>query len=217
MRKAPTITTRAFIQQLKSLQADACFNPYTDHCAVYDRYDAPQRRTTLLRRVLHQAQKQPLDALWLARDLGYRGGRRTGLPLTDDNHIAAHLQRWGLAAPKLRPTKGKPQAERTATVIWRQLANIDATVFFWNVFPLHPHQSGQPFSNRQHTAPERQQGEALLLQLIKLLKPRHIVAIGNDAMASAQRVASGHTLYQARHPSYGGQTQFEREISNLYG
>ena len=49
-----------------------------------------------------------LDAIWVGRDLGYRGGRRTGLALTDDVYFADHLERWGLDVQ--RPTYGKPVA-----------------------------------------------------------------------------------------------------------
>jgi hypothetical protein len=41
------------------------------------------------------------------------------------------------------------------------------------------------------------------------------VALGGDAARSAQRIAPGLTM-QVRHPSYGGQTQFLSQMSDLY-
>ena len=67
------------------------------------------------------------NSIWIARDLGYRGGRRTGLALTDDVHISAHAKRWDVSVE--RPTKGAPIAERTAAVIATVLQEIDAPVF----------------------------------------------------------------------------------------
>ena len=135
--------------------------------------------------------------------------------LTDDIHIEKHSKRWGFTATQ--PTIGAAVAERTAAVIWRMLDQIDAKIFLWNVFPLHPHESGDPFTNRQHNARERQAGEEVLRDLVALLNPSRIVAIGNDAAAAADRVLSATPVVRVRHPSYGGQTQFIRQITDLYG
>ena len=156
--------------------------------------------------MLQSATKTEIDAIWIGRDLGYRGGRRTGLALTDDVHIHAHAERWGVSVE--RPTKGKAVAERTAAVIWRILSQIECSIFLWNVFPLHPHVSHEPFSNRSHNSRERRAGEEVLFQLMPLLKPRRLIAIGNDAALTACRLADRHEVAQVRHPSYGGQAKF---------
>jgi hypothetical protein len=205
-----------FVEAVASLQFENCFNPYADRCEVHDRRDAPKRRMAVLSDVLHSATQEPVDAIWIGRDLGYRGGRRTGLALTDDIHIGQHTKRWDLEPDDARPTKGGAIAERTAAVIWGMLDNIDARIFLWNVFPLHPHEAGDPFTNRQHNAVERRAGEELLRMLINLLRPSRIVAIGNDAAAAAQRITDAIPVICVRHPSYGGQTQFQRQISDLY-
>lgn len=136
------------------------------------------------------------------------------MALTDDVHIEQHARRWNLVAS--RPTTGVAMAERTAAVIWSMLDRIDARVFLWNVFPLHPHEPNAPFTNRQHNAAERAAGEAVLATLVSLIRPRRIVAIGNDAAAAAARITSQVPVVCVRHPSYGGQTQFLRQISALH-
>ena len=205
-----------FVEAVASLQFEDCFNPYSDRCEVHDRNDAPQRRSATLSAILHRAAESPVDAIWIGRDLGYRGGRRTGLALTDDVHMSQHAKRWNLDLIAERPTMGNAVAERTATVIWGMLKHINARIFLWNVFPLHPHESGDPFTNRQHNAHERRSGEELLQQLIALLKPSRIVAIGNDAAAAAHRITDAVSVICVRHPSYGGQAQFQSQISELY-
>jgi uracil-DNA glycosylase len=107
-------------------------------------------------------------------------------------------------------------AERTAAVIWSILAMVPAAVFLWNVFPLHPHEPGDPFSNRSHRPHERAVGEALLAELVAILRPRRLVAIGNDAAKVAFRLAAITEAVQVRHPSYGGQSDFVRQVRCLY-
>lgn len=206
-----------FVDAVASLHFEDCFNPYSDRCEVHDRRDAPRRRAATLSAMVHRAAKEPVDAIWIGRDLGYRGGRRTGLALTDDVHMAQHAMRWNIAQMPERPTVGGAVAERTAAVVWGMLENIEARIFLWNVFPLHPHESGDPFTNRQHNARERRAGEEILKQLIVLLRPARIVAIGNDAAAAVNRITESVPVVCVRHPSYGGQTQFQRQISELYG
>ena len=204
-----------FVKAVASLRFEHTFNPYIDRCDVHDRHDAPQRRSRALSAVIEQALQTPVDAIWIGRDLGYRGGRRTGLALTDDVHVARHAQRWNVQAE--RQTKGEAVAERTAAVIWGMLDQIDDAVFLWNVFPLHPHEAGSPFTNRQHNARERQAGEEILGMLVALLQPRRLIAVGNDAFGAATRVACKCPVTLVRHPSYGGQRQFERQVTELYG
>ena len=202
------------VEALGALDFENTFNPYSNRCAVHDLVDAPRRRSESLHAMLEAAAECEIDSIWIGRDLGYRGGRRTGLALTDDVHLYAHAQRWGVSVE--RPTKGEAVAERTAAVIWRILSHIKAPVFLWNVFPLHPHEPGDPFSNRSHNSRERRAGEELLFQLILLLKPRRLIAIGNEAALTAYRLADHHEVINVRHPSYGGQTQFLTQVRELY-
>lgn len=106
--------------------------------------------------------------------------------------------------------------ERTAAVIWNTLLQVPERVFLWNVFPLHPHEPGEPFSNRSHRPHERSVGEELLVELIAMLRPRRLVAIGNDAAKTAFKLAGIAEVIRVRHPSYGGQRDFVRQIQCLY-
>jgi hypothetical protein len=208
------MTPSHFVESLGALVFENAFNPYSNRCPVHDLDDAPKRRSNTLQGMLEVATTSEIDALWIRRDLGYRGGRRTGLALTDDVHLYAHAKRWGVSVK--RPTRGEVVAERTAAVIWNILSRIEASVFLWNVFPLHPHECGDPFSNRPHNSHERRVGEEILFQLMLLLKPRRLIAIGSNAAKTASHLADNHQVVQVRHPSYGGRVQFLKQIKELY-
>ncbi len=209
------MTPLQFVNALAAVQLEHVFNPYSDRCDVHDVTNAPALRGKVLLELLEAATALQIDALWIGRDLGYRGGRRTGLALTDDVHLDVHATRWQVSVR--RPTRGSVIAERTAAVIWGVLAAISAPVFLWNVFPFHPHEPDAPFTNRAHTSSERRIGEEFLVDLIGLLRPRRLVAIGNDAAACATRVANGVEVVHVRHPSYGGQQDFLEQIAHAYG
>jgi hypothetical protein len=203
-----------FVECIALLKFDAVFNPYAEVCDRYDRANAPAIRRRNLKTVLAAAMNCGVDSMWIARDLGYRGGRRTGLALTDDIHLAAHADLFG-SAPLVRATKGSPVAERTATVIWTALKDLQRPVFLWNVFPLHAHEPRDPMSNRCHSRQERQACRPLLIWLLHTLRPKSVIAIGRDAHLALSDL--GIPAWPVRHPSYGGQSEFEIGIRRIYG
>jgi hypothetical protein len=203
-----------FVADLAALKFKYVFNPYAEACDVHDTKDAPAIRRRNLSIVLDAALTIGVDSIWIARDLGYRGGRRTGLALTDDVHLAAHASLFDL--PSLdRATRGPVMGERTARVIWQALSAMQRPVFLWNVFPLHPFECGDPMSNRCHTRTERQACRPLLMCLLGMLQPRSVLAIGRDAELALADL--GVPALKVRHPSYGGQSEFLEGVFTHYG
>lgn len=208
------MTPKHFVTQLAEFGAPSVFNPWGQHCSVHDRQDAAEKRRDNLIRMLEAILDARAETIWIARDLGYRGGRRTGVPLTDEIHLDhAGALMGGISFE--RATQGPVVAERTAAIIWRVLAQIDQPVMLWNVFPFHPHEADDPLSNRCHTRSERLATWSLLQSLIKMLRPRQIVAIGRDAQMALGEI--GIPTRAARHPSYGGQSEFMATMYALYG
>ena len=202
-----------FVNALAAVQLPSVFNPYRDRCMVHDHVDAATRRRRNLESFITAALTHRVDTIWVARDLGYRGGRRTGIPLTDEIHLDRISSLLGGISME-RATHGPAFAERTASVVWEALSQINQPVVLWNIFPLHPHTPNNPFSNRAHTIEERNATSFFLPALVEIIKPKQIVAIGRDAQKSLRNMDI-HVV-NIRHPSYGGQREFMIGLSDLH-
>lgn len=208
------MTPTSFVKALANLSFDNVFNPYADTCPIHDRADAPASRRSNLRTYLAASAEIGVDTIWMGRDLGYRGGRRTGLALTDEYHLSEMAKVYPGCTSR-QATRGPAVAERTAAEIWGVLKTINTPPLLWNVFPFHPHEPQNPFTNRRFTARELGAVSELNNALIKWLKVRRIVAIGQDAATYA--AAFGVEVVTIRHPSYGGVKDFRAGMSRLYG
>lgn len=198
------MTPSKFVSELSGFRFPRVFNPYADICHLVDRFDAVSIRCANLETYLQSLQGN-CQIMWVGRDLGYRGGRRTGLALTDEGNLENARAAYP-GAVALKATLGPDVAERTAAIIWRVIRLLTAPPLLWNVFPFHPHDEGNMLSNRCHTAAERAATRALLDELINWAKPKSIVAIGGDAARALDSMGIAHVY--VRHPSYGGMNEF---------
>ena len=201
------------VDSLASIRMLNVFNPYVDTCRVHDQPNAPTSRRANLLAFLKAAQELGVDTIWMGRDLGYRGGRRTGLALTDERHLPAMSKIYG-GQGATQATIGPPMGERTAAEIWTILRQLPSLPFLWNVFPFHPYEPGKPFSNRKFTASELTAVHSINKALIAELGIRRIVAIGQDAAHYSANL--GVEVFAVRHPSYGGLKDFRQGIHRLY-
>ena len=211
----PERVAKQFVEELSAISLPNVFNPYSAVCEHSDQEQAPAIRRSNLEQALCSALKLEVKSIWIAQDLGYRGGRRTGLALTDEAHLHEHGRMLKIATSLKKATHGPLVSERTATTIWHALRTIDQPVFLWNVFPLHPHLPADPFSNRCHKSAERSVGLHFLDLLLDALKPSIVVTIGEKATGAVATCEP--TAFAVRHPSYGGQTDFLNMIGNIYG
>lgn len=201
-----------YINKLTKIKLDSVFNPYTDVCKLMDRKDAHEIRKNNLLSYLNSMNGKA-SSIWFGRDLGYRGGRRTGLALTDEFHLH-DFKKLYKDISVTKATVGEPMSERTASIIWKMLSQISDPPFLWNIFPFHPHAPDNPMTNRNHTAAERRECLHLTTELIEWLQPDNIIAIGNDSYNALQKM--GYDCSYVRHPSYGGQEKFVTGIRELH-
>ena len=81
-----------FLKELSEVRLPNVFNPYRDRCPLYDHAGSAKIRRANLRNALLGALRFPEISMWVAQDLGHRGGRRTGLALTDEFHLDHHTR-----------------------------------------------------------------------------------------------------------------------------
>ncbi|MDI7860692.1 uracil-DNA glycosylase [Rhizobiaceae bacterium n13] len=198
-------TAYDFVDCLSGMRFADVFNPYSDICAACDLPQAPDIRRCNLVSVLDSILRNGVATIWIGRDLGYRGGRRTGLALTDELHLVACAELLG-SRPLHRATHGPAIAEPTARIVWDLLNETRSPVLLWNVFPFHPHSPEHALTNRTHTRMEAEACHHLLAWLLERLAPRYVVAIGGHARSTLGRLDI--EALAVRHPSYGGKADF---------
>ena len=208
------MTVNEFVGELSSISFRNVFNPYRDVCPLSDHIASPSLRCQNLTLFLSAILRHEVRSVWLGRDLGYRGGRRTGIALTDEFHLAALRETFGVFGVVKATTDEEPVKERTATEVWKILRMIQQPVLLWNVFPFHPFEEGEPLSNRRHTPKEFDLCRNILATVLEWLKPTVVVTLGADAEFAVRSL--GYACRRVRHPSYGGQADFGREIREIY-
>src|SRR6266567_1145683 len=128
------MTVNEFVDELSSISLPNVFNPYRDVCPFSDHPASPSLRCQNLTLFLNTILKREVRSVWLGRDLGYRGGRRTGIALTDEFHLTALQDTFGVFGVVKATTDHAPIRERTATEVWKVLGTMTEPVLLWNAF-----------------------------------------------------------------------------------
>ncbi|HEV7768880.1 MAG TPA: uracil-DNA glycosylase [Thermoanaerobaculia bacterium] len=157
--------------------------------------------------------------LLVGEAVSYRGGRLTGIAFVSESVMlggvdtrsgfilgADHGYRKATLGPKL-------STEASATMVWGTIREIQPLPLLWNAFPFHPFGPDDENSNRAPTANELLIGERFIERLLNLFAFEQIVAIGNHASLSLQRMNIEHT--KVRHPSQGGKNLFVEGMARL--
>jgi uracil-DNA glycosylase len=153
------------------------FNPWFGEDA-----ETRQRRDNLL---AFLSARQRASVLLVAEAPGYRGCRKSGVPLTDPRTLQG-------------TTTG--ETEKTATRVYDALRDFSILddVVMWNIFPFHPHPLGVPNDNRTPSVREAKQ-YADLVRLFAPASRKLVVAVGGRAKAGLAEV--GIRAEHVPHPS----------------
>jgi uracil-DNA glycosylase len=172
-----------------------------------------------LRLYLEQMAEIGPKMLLIGEAVSYRGGRLTGIAFVSETVMLAGVETTSgfvLGADRgyRKATTGpKLSTEASATMVWGTIRTIAPLPLLWNAFPFHPFTPGNPFSNRMPSAAELLIGAYFIQRLMSLFELEQVVAIGNSASLSLQKMSVEHAL--VRHPSMGGKNQFVEGMARL--
>ena len=194
------------ITSISDYQNNRLFNPWSQSCPneISNKYFL-QRRKNLKD---HLSCPDPLCIL-IGEAAGFRGARFTGVPFTSEKLLVDQ------AIPRVEHPKGErittrhiPWKEPSATIVWEELHKhqiADRTILF-NAVPWHPEGKDGPLTNRAPNADEKKAGQACLSLFFELFPELPVMALGNIASESLNRLSIEHT--KIRHPANGGAPLF---------
>ena len=140
---------------------------------------------------------------------GWRGCRASGVAFTSEHLLlAGTIPRVGAVARRVTNQR-LPLREPSATIVWEALEEFgvaDGTIL-WNAFPYHPHDAGNPYTNRTPSDAERERAEPILAALLHAFPGATLAAVGKVAATSVSAIMSDEVPI-LRHPSFGGKTEF---------
>jgi uracil-DNA glycosylase len=181
------------------------FNPYLDNSADDARHNSPDARLERL------SEHLDCDAslVLIGEAPGYQGCRVTGVAFTSERLLMdGKIPRVRIPLVRLS-SRPRPWSELSATIVWNELNQLkvaESTVL-WNALQMHPHQEGNPLSNRTPSRHELRAGSKALSLLREAYPQAKFIAVGRKAAASLQ--ASDIEIAGAiRHPAFGGKAEF---------
>lgn len=221
-------TVEKFIETLRNSPEGPVFNPWWQNDPENDDYSnaAEIRRHQLEWYLSERLGRKPY--LLLGEALGYQGGHFSGIAMTSERLLLGHLKKRGIKPEHvfigLEPTRTSRESirkdgfsEPTATIVWSHLLELGIDPFdfvIWNAFPWHPYNPAKGMlSNRTPTPLEFKPGLDILKNLIEIMQPEKIVAVGEKASLLLQDAGLAHA--KVRHPANGGAGKFRDQFSAL--
>ena len=204
------MTIPQFIHQLAAaFPPPNCANPYE-----YERPFTAARRHNLQTYLELMVQQQP-NLLLVAEAPGYRGCRLSGIPFVSPHMLTELGARFERSTNPFQPVDEWPhiQREASATIVWRTIGSWRPYPLLWNIFPFHPHQPGEPQSNRTPKVSEIAAGRPFLAHLLQIFPNVRLIAVGKKASLGLTRW--GYDFTAVRHPAQGGAKQFQAAMQNL--
>jgi len=204
---------RLFEEKIFAVQpkANLLFNQYNDRNPEIDLSDADEIRRKNLRNYLRSFLEYP-SVMVIGEAPGWRGCRFSGVPFTSEFQLCSGILPF---AGEQSSMNASPYKESTATIFWKLLRDYHPQFFAWNCIPFHPYQSDKLLSNRTPTNKEITTYLVLLSELVLLMRPRQIVAVGRSAERALEKIDI--PLTYVRHPSRGGANKFKAGMENIFG
>ncbi|WP_412068279.1 uracil-DNA glycosylase [Rubrivirga sp. IMCC43871] len=197
---------------------DRLFNPYLDT----DAHDAPgataRRRANLEAAVEAVACAAPggrPDVLVVAEAPGPWGCRFSGIPFTNERQLLdPDFPVEGRPSSARFAQSGEPVREMSGGIYWDAMLPHWGRFWTWNAVPFHPHRADEPLTIRTPGVREVRRWHGLLADVIGVLAPEAVLAVGRKAEGALAAV--GAEPVYVRHPSQGGATLFRDGVAEFW-
>lgn len=199
-------TIENFINYISAIEepTNLCTNLYRGQSEL------AQIRRTNLRLYLEQMVAINPKVMLIGIAPGIHGCYKTGIPFTDEHSVAKCLF---FSNAGYRIASEVPEKEMSAQCIWSVLNNAAKQPLMWNIFPFHPHQQGNPNSNRNPSKQEMLLGKDILDRLCSLFEIESFYSVGTNAAQILKKDIP--TIDYIRHPAYGGSTLCREQLKKI--
>ncbi len=213
-----------FFKSLKAVKLDNIFNPWFCRDMENDiDSDSPAIRLSQLNQYLVERKKAKY--LLVGEALGYQGGHFSGIPMTSERILLGKMEHKSITPghvfsgieprrTSMPSVKKDGFSEPTATIVWERLikSGYDMNDFIiWNAFPWHPYKPEKGIlSNRTPSNYEFEKGKLVMLELLKLVNFKKIIAVGEKSRIQLGQMGIDASV--VRHPANGGAPKFREQI-----
>ena len=164
------------------------------------------RTRNLERYLAFYAAQAPIDVLLVLEAAGRNGSARTGVPATN---LALAAEYPFPLAHDHASVPAPDRADNTSLRVWRSAWSLNPhRIACWNAVPWHPARFGH---DRPPRAPEVGAGLPVLRQVLALLRPTKVVAVGRTAEAAL--LAVGSVAPYVPHPAQDRYKEFVHRIN----
>lgn len=188
--------------------------------ALYDYSDEGERRWQNLSSYLGYMEVEQPDLLMVGEAPGYRGSSVSGVPFLSEYTIRKR-QNAALRLPFYQYAPAPSESswggyEATSTFMWDTIdaVNPPKLPFLWAIFPNHPYESGNSYTNRRPNAQEITDYISIIRKIAGYYAIGTIVAIGNVAYDTLVKTTSS-PIVKLRHPARGGAQRFRQGFLEL--
>lgn len=194
------------------------FNQYRGRNSSVDLAAAATiRQENLFNYFLSFSKKPPV--LLLGEAPGPWGCRFSGIPFTGERQLLAHAlpfsgKQSSRCVPRIKVRKATPYISNSAILFWSIMLPYHPRFIVWNCVPVHPYRIGNILSVRTPTSREVLHYSGILSEILAILKPDKIVAVGRKAQYSLEYL--GVFCSYVRHPSQGGAFKFKKGIKRAF-
>ena len=198
--------------------SDGLFNQYKERNTEVDLPMAAEIRRKNLHNYFASFQKAPQIVL-IGEAPGPWGCRFSGIPFTGERQLINDElpfsgKRSSLSRPRMDIWKKSPYVSNSARLFWRTLRKYHRHFFVWNCIPIHPYKRDKILSVRTPTTEEVLRFAGILAEILAIVNPKEVIAIGKKAEFSLKRLHIPCTY--VRHPSQGGAVKFRAGMHRVF-